>query len=187
MKYIEIDDELYSHIASNTQRIGESASDILRRLLNLQTSNVEAAIPEQISQPGLEQRSSVVVEEAPQLEVRSRVAEAGQFSELLDDALLTQQKGAVGRFLYLLDALYRQQPEAFSGVLEIRGRDRLYFATSKEELLSASKTANPKQIGDSTYWVTSNNNTAKKRTLLKSVAVKLGCPDEVAQDVAARI
>ncbi len=46
MKQIDIDDELYQYIASNTQSIGESASTILRRLLNLsgekiQTANVE--------------------------------------------------------------------------------------------------------------------------------------------------
>ncbi|HAG39188.1 MAG TPA: replication initiation regulator SeqA, partial [Pseudoalteromonas sp.] len=35
MKQIDIDDELYQYIASNTQSIGESASTILRRLLNL--------------------------------------------------------------------------------------------------------------------------------------------------------
>ena len=37
MKKIEIDDELYQYIASNTQSIGESASQILRRLLKLDT------------------------------------------------------------------------------------------------------------------------------------------------------
>lgn len=35
MKKIEIDDELYRYIASETRHIGESASDILRRLLKL--------------------------------------------------------------------------------------------------------------------------------------------------------
>ena len=35
MKQIDIDDELYQYIASNTQSIGESASTILRRLLNM--------------------------------------------------------------------------------------------------------------------------------------------------------
>ena len=38
MKNIEIDDELYLHIVSKTQSIGESASSILRRLLNLDAS-----------------------------------------------------------------------------------------------------------------------------------------------------
>ncbi|PID51141.1 MAG: replication initiation regulator SeqA, partial [Pasteurellales bacterium] len=31
MKKIEVDDELYNYIASRTQYIGETASDILRR------------------------------------------------------------------------------------------------------------------------------------------------------------
>ena len=35
MKNIEIDEELYQYIVSNTQFIGESASSILRRLLSL--------------------------------------------------------------------------------------------------------------------------------------------------------
>lgn len=38
MKTIEVDDELYHYIASRTQAIGESASDILRRLLRLPSS-----------------------------------------------------------------------------------------------------------------------------------------------------
>ena len=33
MKSIEIDDDLYAFIASQTKHIGESASEILRRLL----------------------------------------------------------------------------------------------------------------------------------------------------------
>ena len=35
MKIIEVDEELYRYIAKQTQSIGESASDILRRLLHL--------------------------------------------------------------------------------------------------------------------------------------------------------
>ena len=35
MKIIEVDEELYQYIASQTRSIGESASDILRRLLSL--------------------------------------------------------------------------------------------------------------------------------------------------------
>ena len=43
MKIIEVDEELYQYIASQTRSIGESASDILRRLLNLpaHTSSVD--------------------------------------------------------------------------------------------------------------------------------------------------
>ena len=41
MKTIEVDDELYRYIASQTQHIGESASDILRRLLMMPDQTVE--------------------------------------------------------------------------------------------------------------------------------------------------
>ncbi|MCO6524883.1 MAG: hypothetical protein J6562_07660 [Candidatus Schmidhempelia sp.] len=37
MKNIEIDDEIYYYIARQTQHIGESASSILRRLLNIES------------------------------------------------------------------------------------------------------------------------------------------------------
>ena len=49
MKYIEIDEELYRYIASKTERIGESASDILRRLLHLSVETVVVDLPEQLS------------------------------------------------------------------------------------------------------------------------------------------
>jgi len=42
MKTIEVDEDLYRYIAGQTQHIGESASDILRRLLNVD-GQVQAA------------------------------------------------------------------------------------------------------------------------------------------------
>ena len=48
MKKIDIDDELYQYIASNTQSIGESASTILRRLLNLSGDIEQTASDNQI-------------------------------------------------------------------------------------------------------------------------------------------
>ncbi|MEF1174569.1 replication initiation regulator SeqA, partial [Vibrio sinaloensis] len=41
MKTIEVDEDLYRYIASQTQHIGESASDILRRLLNVDGQNAQ--------------------------------------------------------------------------------------------------------------------------------------------------
>ncbi len=189
MKYIEIDDELYRHIARNTQHIGESASDILRRMLGLEQSTSTQSTPVTISQPGLERAAepSTAPKQAPPVAVRSALAEAGVFEELLDDPMLKKQKGAVGRFLYLLDCLYRQHPSAFDRVLEIRGRDRLYFSTDRAALLKASKTANPKQIGESPYWVTANNNTRKKQAILDEVLLQLGCPEELAERITQRI
>ena len=56
MKIIEVDEELYQYIAGNTQSIGESASDILRRLLNLSPRNAYVNLSE--NQSGLTPSSS---------------------------------------------------------------------------------------------------------------------------------
>ncbi len=44
MKTIEVDDELYRYIAAHTLRIGESASDILRRMLKFSAASQPAAV-----------------------------------------------------------------------------------------------------------------------------------------------
>lgn len=168
MKYIEVDEELYRHIAGKTEQIGESASDILRRLLGLDVESVNHDTPETISHPGMESVTSPaeVVETPPQINT--------DFAECIDKEELAAQKGAVGRFLFILEAVYRAAPDQFSQVLQIQGRDRLYFATSKDSLLKASKSANPKEIGQSGFWVTTNNNTAKKRNILTEVLQQYG-------------
>ena len=171
MKYIEVDEELYRHIAGKTERIGESASDILRRLLGLDVESINHDMPETISHPGMESVSA-----KPQVKAQTghKPKSNKDFSECIDTEELAAQKGAVGRFLFILEAVYRAAPAQFSQVLQIQGRDRLYFATSRESLLKASKSANPKEIGQSGFWVTTNNNTAKKRNILTEVLQQYG-------------
>ncbi|MGL4614480.1 MAG: replication initiation negative regulator SeqA [Shewanella sp.] len=182
MKYIEVDEELYRHIASKTERIGESASDILRRLLGLTVAGVAPLPPKAISQPSLE-----VKQAASGLEITPAARKPLDFSQLVNETRLAEQKGAVGRFLFLLESLYQQSPQMFADILQIQGRDRLYFARSRDELLSASPSANPKEIGSSGFWVTSNNNTAKKRAILVEVLVKFGCDGARAASISERI
>lgn len=109
------------------------------------------------------------------------------FSNLIDADALAAQKGAVGRFLFILDTVYRASTKQFEQVLQIQGRDRLYFATSKDALLKASKSANPKEIGRSGFWVTTNNNTAKKRTILSEVLLQFGTDESQVADIIERI
>ena len=180
MKYIEVDEELYRLIASKTERIGESASEILRRLLGLEIA-VEAidvkVEPEVISQPSLEEVAIVET-------VKPNITD---FHSSLNQDDLAAAKGAVGRFLFILEAMYLASPDTFSQVLKIKGRDRLYFATSKQSLLKASKSANPKEIGESGYWVTTNNNTAKKRTILTEVLQQYGTDEAQIESMTASI
>ena len=162
MKLIDVDDELYQYIASQTQQIGESASDILRRLL-------------------LEQTVPAVTTLTPKSSACSTLTSVSQppASGFLDEKELQQQKGVIGRFLYILAALHEDSPAQFARVLDIKGRDRLYFATSKEALLAAGSSTNPKQIPGTDYWVISNNNTTKKRAILDEVCDVFGIANEL--------
>ncbi|MEZ9537910.1 replication initiation negative regulator SeqA [Shewanella sp. 10N.286.51.B8] len=195
-KYIEIDEELYRYIASKTERIGESASDILRRLLDLSIESVEPVEPLAISQPSLETahaksvakvKAEVITPEVVEPAVIEEVNTEVDFNTVVHEHMLSQQKGAVGRFLFLLESLSAMTPATFDQILKIQGRGRLYFARSKAELLKASQSANPKEIGTSGYWVTTNNNTAKKRTILSEVLLQLGCNEELAKSISDRI
>ena len=76
---------------------------------------------------------------------------------------LAAQRGAVGRFLLILAALHRVHQNAFSAVCQIRGRDRLYFATSESALAESGSSTKPRQIPDSPYWVITNSNTTRKK------------------------
>jgi negative modulator of initiation of replication len=151
MKSIIIDDDLYQFIASQTQDIGEGASQILRRLL----------------MPGVP---------VPQPVSLSKESNTNVF-ELLDGSKLSEMSKKVEQFLTILAALYRANPQQFDKVLEIKGLNRIYFATSKEQLLAERSTTNPKQILPSPYWVITNNNTAKKVSILREVATALGYGD----------
>ncbi|MEO2265839.1 replication initiation negative regulator SeqA [Pseudoalteromonas sp. YIC-656] len=180
MKKIEIDDELYQYIASNTQSIGESASTILRRLLNLQSVDASVSAPAKVDEPQPSQEASEseeVVEEQPKPAPQSQ----GSVFDILNKEELAMQKGVVGRFLFILAAFHRSHKNTFDRVLNIKGRDRRYFATSKEELQASGSSLNPKNIDDSPYWVMTNSNTTRKKMMLHEVALELGYSKEQAE------
>ena len=179
MKNIEIDEELYQYIASNTQYIGESASSILRRLINLpDESNTEV-----VAEP-----PAVIVEAE---ETEEDVAEAptpvedinGSVFNYINKEELAMQRGAVGRFLLILAALYRVHNQQFSAVCEIRGRDRLYFASSEAELAASGSSTKPRQIPDSPFWVITNSNTTRKKMMLTEVGRALGYNEQDVEDI----
>ncbi|WP_460857952.1 replication initiation negative regulator SeqA [Rheinheimera gaetbuli] len=157
MKTIEIDDELYQYIAGQTQRIGESASDILRRLL---LGDSEAS-SEQLSEPAM-------VEPV----VNSNIF------DLINRQDLQAESSVVGRFLFILSTLARAHKKQFAKVLEIKGRNRLYFGHSAEELSEAGSSTNPKLIPNTDFWVITNSNTTRKKMMLTETALKLGYSEQ---------
>lgn len=198
MKYIEVDEELYRYIASKTEQIGESASSILRRLLGFSVDSNDTLPPKVISHPGNDSSSmaKMVVHKnnqfvssiiMPEKAIGPATTDPFSFADLISEKSLSQKQKAVERFIFILECLYTQFPNTFSNVLNIKGRDRIYFAKSKKALTEVRDTTNPKEIGNSGYWVTTNNNTAKKRNIVLEALELFGCDHEQAQELANRI
>lgn len=146
MKIIEVDEELYQYIASQTQSIGESASDILRRLLNLSeikvsgsssvnelvetsynTIKTEKSAVENPAVLSTENHRMSIMEDEPngplkvttkrQSEASIRQVES-KILQLLQSQDFQQENKAVVRFLSILTVLYRSHPESFAQAIE---------------------------------------------------------------------
>jgi len=171
MKTIEIDEELYQYIAGQTQQIGESASDILRRLL-LGDAETQVAVSAK-SEETVSANIAVKQETVTNLSV----------FDLINRQELQAESSVVGRFLFILSALARAHKKQFSAVLEIKGRNRLYFGRSYDELSEAGSSTNPKQIPNTQYWVMTNSNTTRKKLMLTEAAIKLGYAEADAERI----
>lgn len=193
MKKIDIDDELYQYIASNTQSIGESASTILRRLLNLHGDN-ELTTPENSAtddtlisnydeKQDVQAKTAMATNDKKSAPVTQLTQQNATVFNILNKEELAMQKGVVGRFLFILSALHRTHKANFNAVLDVQGRDRVYFATSKEALVNSGSSMNPKNITDSEYWVMTNSNTTRKKMMLHEVALGLGYSAEQAEKI----
>jgi len=143
MKTIEIEDDVYKYLLQNITHIGESASEILRRLLGISGKQNKTSSPTE--------RSST------------------ELSECLNATAFKAQSDVIGKFLYILSCIYKKDPEQFKKVLAISGKRRKYFSLSSRELDAAGRSVYPKQIPNSPFWVVTNNDTPKKRRMLRDV------------------
>ncbi|MDG2953237.1 replication initiation negative regulator SeqA [Bisgaard Taxon 10/6] len=212
MKIIEVDEELYQFIASHTQSIGESASDILRRLLNLPTSSVssvalgavaaESAVAAEnpVSEAKSAVKNDFVFEPAEKPTVEKTVVEktvkkqpeqfishiVNKVRQVIESDAFQEETKAVVRFLAILTALYRTNPEGFSLAIEseqVQGRTRVYFARDEATLLAAGTHTKPKQIPDTPYWVITNNNSGRKMIMLEGVMRGMQLPEALIEDI----
>lgn len=182
MKTIEVDEELYRYIASQTRHIGESASDILRRLLKVDEANHHQ--PVMPVRPKSAQ-GIVVSKDAgnlPQSEDRVKAMR----SLLISDEFASQEK-AIGRFMLVLTTLYRIDSQAFTDATAIKGRTRVYFADSEEKLLNSGKTTKPKAIPDTPFWVITNTNTDRKRQMIEQLMQKMQFTQDIIDKVCGEI
>ncbi|MGX2973699.1 replication initiation negative regulator SeqA [Ursidibacter arcticus] len=175
MKNIEVDDELYHYIASRTQAIGESASDILRRLLRLPESPQpfvlvqENMINELKDLAKLPKTKKVLTEQ-------EKLIKRVEFT--IASSKFTSETKAVNRFLQILSALYVMNPEEFAHATEnVQGSERIYFARDKETILATGSSVKAKQIPESPFWVITNNNTERKGIILGLIMQEMELPE----------
>ncbi|WP_165461904.1 replication initiation negative regulator SeqA [Atlantibacter sp.] len=180
MKTIEVDDDLYRYIASHTQHIGESASDILRRMLKFNPAQPQA------DKPAKEGSAPIAVtEEKPVNLAKDRVRAV---RELLLSDEYAEQKRAVNRFMLVLSTLYTLDPKAFADATEsLHGRTRVYFAGDQQTLLQSGNQTKPKHVPGTPYWVITNTNTGRKCGMIEHIMQSMQFPAELIEKVCGTI
>ncbi|MCU6666044.1 MAG: replication initiation negative regulator SeqA [Silvania sp.] len=180
MKTIEVDDELYQFIASQTRHIGESASDILRRMLKIAAASQSTApVVKEVRQP------AVVAQQKPLNPAKDNVR---AMRELLLSDEYAEQKKAVNRFMLVLSTLYSLDNKAFADATEsLHGRTRVYFAVDEQTLLQNGNQTKPKQLPGTPYWVITNTNTGRKRGMIEHIMQSMQFPVELTDKVCGTI
>lgn len=180
MKTIEVDDELYSYIASHTKHIGESASDILRRMLKF------SAASQPVTPIVKEVRAVQPVVEAKLVNpVKDKVR---AMRELLLSDEYAEQKKAVNRFMLVLSTLYSLDQNAFAEATEsLHGRTRVYFAADEQTLLKNGNQTKPKHVPGTPYWVITNTNTGRKCSMVEHIMQSMQFPAELIEKVCGTI
>lgn len=180
MKTIEIDDELYRYIASQTLHIGESASEILRRMLQVTDQTLLDVESPAVSHELLPKQKSVN-ETQPSDRVRA-------IRELMLSDEYAEQKRAVNRFMLILTTLYQLDPEAFAQATQsMQGRTRRYFAGDEQTLLQSGTHTKPKHIAGTPYWVITNTNTGRKCSMIEHIMQTMKLPQELSDKVCGTL
>ncbi|ATA24779.1 replication initiation regulator SeqA [Brenneria goodwinii] len=176
MKTIEVDEELYRYIASHTQHIGESASDILRRMLKFTAGQSTAA-------PAADVAANTPPASSPRPGDRVRA-----MRELLLSDEYAEQHKAINRFMLVLSQLYLLSPPEFAQATEsLHGRTRVYFAGDQQTLLQNGTHTKPKHIPGTPYWVITNTNTGRKRSMVEHIMLSMQFPVELTEKVCGTI
>ncbi|MBW7982601.1 replication initiation negative regulator SeqA [Enterobacillus tribolii] len=176
MKTIEVDEELYRYIASHTQSIGESASDILRRLLNVGDGRKSENV------------ASVAATPAKAPAAASAVDRVRTMRELLLSDEYAEQNKAVNRFMLVLSALYSVDAKAFTQATEsLHGRTRVYFAGDQQTLMQNGTHTKPKHVPGTPYWVITNTNSGRKRSMVEHIMQSMQFPAELIEKVCGTI
>jgi negative modulator of initiation of replication len=193
MKTIEVDEELYRYIASQTCHIGESASEILRRLLNVD-GQAPVSVGADISLINASQRESN--QQPTELNVLINSSDGDKkyavdgvkaMRELLISDEFAQQKKVIDRFMLVLSTLCNIDSANFAEAIQVKGRKRFYFADNEQTLLDGGTTTKPKAIPHTPFWVITNTNTSRKQQMVEQVMVRMSFPMDLIEKVTHAI
>jgi len=169
MKSISLDDDLYQFIMDRVAATGQDPSGVLREYVPIESSS---------SADG-----EARLEGEEELDPASEELHA-----LVSGSRLSTYTYAVDKYLAILSKVYQQKPERFEEVeANVSGPRRKYFGTDRQELIESGSSVNPKQIPESPYYTTTNNNTPNKRKRLKKVLRLLDYDERVVQKAADAI
>lgn len=180
MKTIEVDEELYRYIASHTQHIGESASDILRRMLKF-TAGQPVRTASVVAGGQAEPSVAAIAAQRPRDRVRA-------VRELLLSDEYAEQSKAVNRFMLVLSTLYTLDAAGFAEATDsLHGRTRTYFAGDQQTLLANGTHTKPKHVPGTPYWVITNTNTGRKRSMIEHIMQAMQFPAELIEKVCGTV
>jgi negative modulator of initiation of replication len=163
VRTIEIDDDIYEFLLRNAIRIGETASDILRRVLPIsagQDSNLS----------GNGQRADAGAD---------ALIKSSELRDYLRSGEFRSQADATKRYLTILGKVHAQNRDDFGKVQQaVSGRQRTYFSQRRADLEASGQRVHPRKIPGSNFWALTNENTRRKRRMLRQVLLLFGYTPE---------
>lgn len=203
MKTIEIEDDLYKYILANIEAFGETPSQILRRLLSIQTpSNDEEKVESASKQVDPIKTSKEEINnniEQPTYSAEN-VLLPDEFSHgvevLLSKMIFQSETIVTNKFKMILTTMYYENKDAFGEAAKVaKGRSRDYLgqnlqlllASENEEELALFIASKPREIPFTPFWVVTNANSGRKRIILTQVMASMGYPHYLIERVQHEI
>lgn len=186
---IEIDEDIYAYLATQTESIGESASSILRRLLHLEqpkemtnsshssTSIVHSSGKNNILKKTvhLDKKQNSTQKTNADKRTTVPVDEVSSLIQMLNSDEFLNETKSVNRFLMILEKLYQSNAELFAHAANCsHGSKRIYIAKDQKRLMNSGSNTKPKLINHSPYWVITNNNTQRKALIIANIMEQMG-------------
>ena len=209
MKKIEIEDDLYKYILANIEALGETPSQILRRLLSLPDAVNSSEISENIQDEiatiettSVQQTVSAVEQKeiAPSIYSTSHSSlpesAAHSVAALFAEQTFKKEPIVTNKFKMMLTTMYHENRAAFIAAANTtKGRTRDYFGqnlstlleSDNEEEVALLKASKPRDIPNTPFWVITNANTGRKRIILTQMMASMGYPHHLIERIKDEI